>query len=296
MIFSFIYDHEREYTVTKMCKVMGVSRQGYINWRHRRQNPNTEKMAAHEEITQKIAQSYHLSGGTYGSPRVHEDLLAWGYSISQKTVAILMNKMGLSAIPPTKYMVTTDSNHTELIYPNLVNREFNVTDPNQVWVADITYIWTNEGWLYLASIMDLFSRKIIGWSLDSHMRKELTIEALEIALGSREIKGQLTHHSDRGVQYCSNVYVDLLEQKQIQISMSRKGDPYDNACIESFHATIKKELIYRRRFKTRAEARRAISHYIVSFYNERRRHSTLGYLSPNNFERKSGLLSSEKIS
>lgn len=276
--------------------MLGVSRQGYLNWRYRIQNPNLEKLAAQEEIIQKVAQSYHESGATYGSPRVHQDLLEWGYTISQKKVANLMTEMGLSALSPTKFMVTTDSNHIQHVYPNLVNRKFDVDEPNHVWVADITYIWTYEGWLYLASIMDLYSRKIIGWSIDTHLRKELPLQALQIALGSREITGQLTHHSDRGVQYCSNAYVDLLNHKQIQISMSRKGDPYDNACIESFHATIKKELVYRTRFATRSEARRAISNYVVSFYNERRRHSKLDYLSPNNFERKSRLLSIEKIS
>jgi putative transposase len=207
-----------------------------------------------------------------------------------------MNQLGLKATPTEKYVVTTDSNHTLHIYPNLVNRQFNITKPNRVWVADITYIWTMEGWLYLASIMDLYSRKIIGWSLDSHMRKELPLQALENALNSREVSDKLIHHSDRGSQYCSNDYVDKLRDSEIQISMSRKGDPYDNACIESFHATLKKELVYRTKYKTRAEARKAIANYIISFYNERRRHSTIGYLSPNVYERMNLLVMTEKIS
>ena len=166
---------------------------------------------------------------------------------------------------------------------NVLNRKFDVVQPNQVWVADITYIWTSEGWRQLPlSIMDLYSRKIIGWALDNHMRKELPLKALNIALDSRKTTGELIHHSDRGVQYSSHAYVDCLLSNNIEISMSRKGHPYDNACIESFHATIKKELIYRRKFKTRDEAYRSVSTYIVSFYNERRKHSTLGYLHPIN--------------
>jgi putative transposase len=152
-------------------------------------------------------------------------------------------------------------------------------------VADITYIWTIEGWLYLASVMDLFSRKIVGWNLGSTMRKELIIEALKRAMTSRQPGDDLIHHSDRGSQYCSKDYIDELNEANVQISMSKKGDPYDNACIESFHATIKKELIYRSRFETREEATRVINYYISNRYNERRKHSKLGYLSPNNFER-----------
>ena len=295
MIFKFIHDHEDQYSVVKMCRALKVSRQGYINWRYRKLHPNLEKMARAEELQHKIAQSFHESNGTYGSPRVHDDLMEWGYTVSQKKVANLMREMGLCATLPSKYMVTTDSNHDYEVYPNILNRQFDVVQPNHVWVADITYIWTSEGWLYLSSIMDLYSRKIIGWALDSHMRKELPMRALDIALSSRKITGQLIHHSDRGAQYSSLTYVEKLQDQNVQISMSRKGDPYANACIESFHATIKKELIYRNRFKTRDEARKSISSYIMSFYNERRKHSTLDYVSPNNFERRHHSLAMENI-
>ena len=286
MIFQFIFDHKTDHSVAKMCRIFKVSRQGYINWRNRMLNPNLDRQAIKDELQNKIAQSFHESQGTYGSPRVHDDLIEWGYSVSLKKVANLMKEMGLCATVPSRFIVTTDSNHDQQIYPNVLNRQFDVVQPNHVWVADITYIWTSEGWLYLSSIMDLYSRKIIGWALDKHMRKELSMKALNIALDSRKINGELIHHSDRGVQYSSHAYVDCLLSNNIEISMSRKGDPYDNACIESFHATIKKELIYRRKFKTREEAYRSVSTYIVSFYNERRKHSTLGYLSPNKFERK----------
>jgi putative transposase len=289
-------DHENDYTVEKMCKVLNVSRSGYYCWKLRIKNPDLEKQIYKEEVCGKITKSFYESTGTYGSPRVYKDLLDWDYKISLKTVSRYMNQLGLKATPTEKYVVTTDSNHTLHIYPNLVNRQFNITEPNRVWVADITYIWTMEGWLYLASIMDLYSRKIIGWSLDSHMRKELPLQALENALNSREVSDKLIHHSDRGSQYCSNDYVDKLRDSEIQISMSRKGDPYDNACIESFHATLKKELVYRTKYKTRAEARKAIANYIISFYNERRRHSTIGYLSPNVYERMNLLVTTEKIS
>lgn len=280
----------------KMCHVLGVSRTGYYRWKARMKNPNLEKQKYKEDVCRKISKSYYESYCTYGSPRIHQDLLNWGFEISLKTVARYMREIGLGAIQSDKYMVTTDSKHDQHIYPNLVNRNFNISEPNRIWVADITYIWTSEGWLYLASIMDLYSRKIIGWSLDVHMQKDLPLQALENAYNSREVSDNLIHHSDRGAQYCSTDYVDKLLEHDIQISMSRKGDPYDNACIESFHATIKKELIYRTKFKTRSEARKAITNYIISFYNERRRHSTIGYLSPSYYEKKYRLLSAPKIS
>ncbi|PLT27778.1 IS3 family transposase [Peribacillus deserti] len=186
--------------------------------------------------------------------------------------------MGLIALPEEKFVVTTNSDHDMHVYPNLLNRQFDVKEPNQVWVSDITYIWTLEGWVYLASVMDLFSRKIVGCSMDSHMKKELPLDALKMAVMLRQPGKGLIHHSDRGSQYCSKDYTDQMEINHMQISMSKKGDPYDNACIESFHASLKKELVYRSRYTTRAEAIKAINDYIRSFYNERRRHSTLGYL------------------
>lgn len=267
-----------------MCKVLGVSTSGYYKWLHNQKSPQSEKEAYRLEIKQKISKSFHESYGTYGSPRVHADLVAWGYIISQKTVARLMKEIGIKATFKDKYVVTTDSKHYLTIYPNLLNRQFDVEEPNQAWVADITFVWTLEGWIYLASIMDLFSRKIVGWSIASHLKKELSLLALKMAIESRQPGEGLIHHSDRGSQYCSNDYIGILKEKNIQISMSRKGDPYDNACIESYHATIKKDLVHRRRFITRAEAVKAINNYIISFYNEKRRHSTLGNLSPNQYE------------
>jgi putative transposase len=279
-----------------MCNVLGVSTSGYYKWKSKHRHGETDREKRKNELKQKIKKSFHESLGTYGSPRIHDDLIEWGYTVSQKTVARYMHEMGLRATPVEKYVVTTDSNHDLPIYPNLLKRDFNVDSPNAVWVADITYVRTLEGWMYLASIMDLFSRKIVGWSLGDSMKKELPLEALKMAMASRRPPEGLIHHSDRGSQYCSKDYTEVLKEADIQISMSKKGDPYDNACIESFHATIKKELIYRFRFKNRTEASKAINYYISSRYNKRRKHSTLGYRSPNNFERNYHQLNSEKVS
>lgn len=268
-----------------MCNVLQVSKSGYYKWL-KQANTLSEKEEYRLEIQQKISKSFHESFGTYGSPRVHSDLIEWGYTISQKTVARIMREMDVRATQKEKFVVTTDSNHTLSIYPNLLNRQFNVEGPNQVWVSDITYIWTQEGWVYLSSIMDLFSRKIVGWCIASHMTKELVIQALNMALVSRQPSEGLIHHSDRGSQYCAQEYIEILNKNKMQISMSKKGDPYDNACMESFHATIKKDWIYRRRFKRRNEAIIAVNYYINSFYNEKRKHSTLGNSSPNRYEKK----------
>jgi putative transposase len=269
-----------------MCEVLGVSKSGYYNWLSNQNRKPTERERKREELKRKISQSFHESYGTYGSPRIHDDLVKAGYIVSVKTVARLMKEMGLRATPEQKYMVTTDSNHNYDIYPNVLDQNFEADKPNQVWAADITYVWTMEGWLYLASIIDLCSRKVIGWAMADHMRRELPLKALNMAIATRNPGKGLMHHSDRGSQYCSNDYIKRLHKIEAEISMSRTGNPYDNACMESFYATIKKELVYRRRFETRSQAERAISSYIMHFYNERRKHSTLSYGSPNNHERK----------
>lgn len=272
-----------------MCRVLGVSKSGFYKWHSRLTGGQlSEQQVRREELKQKIAYSFHESHGIYGSPRIRQDLVSWGYLVCERTVGRYMKEINLRALPKEKFQVTTDSAHDQFVYPNLLERQFRTPAPNRAWVADITYVWTMEGWLYLASVMDLFSRKIVGWSLDVTMRKELPLAALKQAISLRSPNETLIHHSDRGAQYCSSDYVDCLQENQIQISMSRKGDPYDNACIESFHASLKKELIYRTRYKTRAEAKAAIGWYIEEFYNSRRRHSYLNYLSPNDYEKKQG--------
>lgn len=275
---------------------MMVSQSGYYKWLKEGRTKENKRSVWDREIKEKIKESFYTSGATYGSPRVHDDLMEAGYDISLKTVGRKMKELGLKATPAFKYKATTDSGHSLPVYPNLVKRQFKVPAPGLVWVADITYVWTMEGWVYLASVMDLYSRKIVGWNIGTRMTKELPKIALERAIQYRKPTSDLIHHSDRGSQYCSNEYVNSLEKYGVKISMSRKGDPYDNACIESFHATIKKELIYRHRFMSRQEAISSITTYIISFYNERRKHSTLGYSTPNKVERAHRLLSMSKIS
>lgn len=264
--------------------MLRVSKSGYYNWLKNQDREPTEREIKREGLKQKVNQFFHESFGTYGSPRIHKDLVAAGYVVSEKTVARLMNELGLRAVPKERYVVTTDSNHNYNIYPNLLDQNFKVEEPNTAWVTDITYVWTIEGWLYLASIIDLYSRKVIGWSMADHMRTELTLKALKMALVTRKPNEGLIHHSDRGSQYCANEYIETLNEIEADISMSRTGNPYDNACMESFHASMKKEFVYRYRFETKEQAKKGITSY-MHFYNEKRRHSTIGYVSPNQFER-----------
>lgn len=264
-----------------MCQVLQVSRSGYYKWLRSEKSNQQEKK---EKIMKLIRKIFYEFREVYGSPRITRELHKRGVNVSEKTVGRYMKEMGLRGTPKERYVHTTDSNHDNPIYPNLLNRNFNPTQPNRAWVTDITYIWTMEGWLYLATVMDLFSRKIVGWHIDSKLTKELALTALERAISYRQPTKELIHHSDRGSQYTSKDYIECLKKNKIQISMSRRGNCYDNACIESFHSTIKKELIYRRRFQTRDEAIMQVWDYIMSFYNEKRSHSTLGYLSPNQYE------------
>ncbi|MGY0695044.1 IS3 family transposase [Virgibacillus sp. FSP13] len=284
MKFDFIYKNRVDYSVVKMCDLLDVSKSGYYKWLKTKASKG-KREKVREKIKRLIRKVFHGSYGTYGSPRIWNELRKLGIKISEKTVGRYMREMGLSATPGKRFVVTTDSNHSNPIYPNLLNRKFNPDRPDRAWVTDVTYIWTSEGWLYLATVMDLYSRKIVGWNMDKTLAKELCIVALDRALAFRNPSKNLIHHSDRGSQYTSNEYIERLKEQNIQISMSRRGNCWDNACIESFHASIKKELIYRMKFKTREEATKAIWHYIMSFYNERRIHSTLGYISPNQYER-----------
>ncbi|PIC55974.1 hypothetical protein CSV80_16940 [Sporosarcina sp. P12(2017)] len=281
MIYSFIEEHREQYRVKKMCTILGVSTSGYYKWREKVQ---TEMQKVKEGAFQSIQKIFYENREVYGSPRIQKELAKQGFYLSVKTVANYMRELGLCATVPFHYTVTTQSNHEHPMYPNLLNRNFHTEQPNQVWVVDITYIWTTEGWLYLATVMDLFSRKIIGFNLANTLDKGLPQLALERAFHFRSPGEGLIHHSDQGSQYASKDYIALLQKNKCKISMSRRGDCYDNACIESFHATIKKELIYRKKFKTRKEAETAVLDYIISFYNEQRSHSTLDYVSPSLFE------------
>lgn len=277
-----MFKHQKEFRIVKMCDVLKVSKSGYYKWIKKKKSNQEKKKRM---LMAKIRSLFFQYGEVYGSPRITRELGKKGIHVAERTVGRYMREMGLRAIPEQRFVVTTDSNHSNPIYPNLLNREFNPDKPDRVWVTDITYIWTLQGWLYLATVMDLYSRKIVGWSTDKIMTKKLPLQALNRAINSRNPSDKLIHHSDRGCQFTSKEYISRLKECNIQISMSRRGNCYDNACMESFFATLKKELVYRRKFTTREEAANAIWKYIMSFYNEKRSHSTIGFVSPNEFER-----------
>ena len=217
---------------------------------------------------------------------MHKELAARGAQCSENTVAMLMKDHGIRASTSRKFKVTTDSKHSHPVAENILDGEFEQENADRVWLSDITYIWTCEGWLYLSCVLDVFSRKIVGWSMSKRMTKKLALDALRMALGCRrpDRKGDLLHHSDRGSQYASKAYQDLLRGENITCSMSRKGNCWDNAMMESFFATLKKELIHQEHYKTRAAARQSVFEYIEVFYNRVRRHSALGYVSPEAYE------------
>lgn len=268
-----------------MCDVLEVSRSGFYAWRSR---PESKRAKHHRELVEEIKKIHSdRDMACYGSPRVHQELVARGKSCSENTVASLMSRHGLAAKTRRKYRVTTDSEHALPLAENLLNREFEQEEADRAWLADITYIWTKEGWLYLAAVLDSYSRKIVGWSMSHYMGKELVMDALRMALGRRcpEARTALMHHSDRGSQYASHAYRDLLKEHNITCSMSRKGNCWDNAMMESFFASLKKERIHHESFETRDEARRCVFAYIELFYNPVRLHSALGYKSPEEFEK-----------
>ena len=273
------------FPVLVLCRVLEVSRSGFYGWMRSegRRSTRDESDAA---LTTKIAEAHTRSRGTYGSPRIHEELQAGGMHVGRNRVARLMKEQGLHGCRPRPFRTTTDSRHGEPIAPNLLERNFAPAGPDQVWASDITYIRTWEGWVYLAVVIDLWSRRVIGWSVADHMRTELVLGALEMAVGQRVPEPNLIHHSDRGSQYASGDYRAALTVHGISCSMSRKGDCWDNACVESFFATLKTELIHRRPWPTMQEARLAIHEFIGCFYNSQRTHSFLGYMAPTDFERR----------
>jgi len=232
----------------------------------------------------EIELSHKASDRTYGSPRVHEDLQEQGIRCGRKRVARLMRENGIRAKQARRFKATTDSDHNDPVAPNLLDREFHVDVPDRVWAADLTYIWTREGWLYLAVILDLFSRRVVGWSMSKRITSQLTLEALSVALWSRKPSPGLLHHSDRGSQYTCGDYRDVLDEHGVLCSMSRKGDCWDNAVAESFFKTLKVERVNDRDYWTREEAQTDIIDYIERFYNRKRRHSYLGYVSPVEYE------------
>ena len=237
------------------------------------------------QLKEQIRQIYYQNRKRYGSPRIFQQLLREGYAIGKKRVERLMRQMGIQAVAKKKYKATTDSSHAMPVADNLLDRNFTPDKPNTSWVADITYIPTSEGWLYLATIMDLYSRRIIGWSLRERLTKELVIAALDMALSKRNIYNDLLIHSDRGSQYASELYQLHLLKNGILCSMSGKGNCWDNAVMESFYRTLKVELIYQHKYETRRQAQSDIFEYIEIFYNRERLHSSLGYYTPEEYEK-----------
>jgi transposase InsO family protein len=264
-----------------MCRVLKVSPSGYYGWSGR--SPSKREIDD-ARLIDKIRSIYDAIGGTYGVRRIHRQLLLDGESCSRNRIARLMRKCGIQARRKKKYRVTTDSKHSFPVAENLLAREFFSAGPNQVWASDITYIWTMEGWLYLAAVIDLHSRMVVGWSMSERIDRILALDALSMAVGRRSPRPGLIHHSDRGIQYASNDYQAALSQHRMLCSMSRKGDCWDNAVAESFFSTLKTERVHNRLYRSRADARRDIFDYIEVFYNRVRLHSTLGYLSPAQFE------------
>lgn len=264
-----------------MCKVLEVYRSGYYAWLKR---PESNRKKRRLELKRHIHEIFLASRRLYGSPKITRMLREKGLRVGQKTVATIMKESGLKSRTVRKYKATTNSNHTYPVHENVLNQTFQAERPNEVWMSDITYVWTNEGWLYVASVMDLFTRKIVGWKADSRMTKELVIEALEQAYQREKPDDGVLHHSDRGSQYASKEYQDKLKEYKMIGSMSRKGNCYDNACIESFHSVIKRELIHLETYITRARARRDIWEYIELWYNRQRIHSSIGYKSPMQFQ------------
>ena len=281
MKYWFMDQHRSCHGVKKMSQVIGASRSGYYRWK---KLPHGKRQKENEKILMEIEESHKNSRRVYGSPRITDELQAKGIVCSKNRVARIMKVHGIFAKTAKKFKATTNSNHNLPVAENLLNQNFTAEKPNTVWVSDITYIWTLEGWLYLAVILDLYSRQVIGWAMSNRMTSGLVIKALYQAIGRRNPGIGCVFHSDQGVQYASADFRDVLKAYSFIQSMSRKGNCYDNAVAESFFHTLKIEHVYDYRYETRAEATQSIFEYIEMFYNRQRRHSTLGYRSPVSFE------------
>jgi len=280
MKYRQISESESRFPISKLCDVLGVSRSGYYAWKYR---PESLRSTEDKQLLMEIREIHRQSEETYGSPRVHAELQDMGVRCGQNRVARIMQENKVVSIHRKKYQVTTNSNHKLTVAENLLDRDFVATDVNQKWVGDITYIPTRQGWLYLAVVMDLFSRQIVGWSMQETLSKDIALDALQMALDRRGVSPEL-FHSDRGIQYASGSYQQKLESEGIVCSMSRKANCWDNAVSESFFHSLKVERVHRRRYANRAHARVDIFDYIERFYNRFRRHSSIGYKSPAAFE------------
>jgi transposase InsO family protein len=283
MRFAFVDEHRHHVPVERLCRIMDVTSRGYRAWRSR---PISQRQRDDLVLLAHIREQHRLSLGSYGRPRMTEELKELGLNVGHRRVGRLMRQNGISVVRTRKYKVTTDSNHSFNIAPNLLNRDFMADAPDRKWAGDISYIWTREGWLYLAVMLDLHSRRIIGWAVSNRLKRDLAIRALDMAVALRKPLPGCIHHTDRGSQYCSHDYQKRLRQHGFKVSMSGKGNCYDNAVVETFFKTLKAELIWRRPWQTRRQAEAALFQYINGFYNPRRRHSALGGKSPLAFEQK----------
>ncbi len=281
MKYWFMDQYRSTHGVQRMCRVIGASRSGYYGWK---MQPQSKRQKENEEILMEIKESHKNSHRVYGSPRITEDLQAKGTKCSKNRVARLMKVHGIIAKAKKKFKATTNSKHNLPVTENLLNQDFVAEKPNTVWVSDITYIWTLEGWLYLAVILDLYSRQVVGWAMSDRLTANFVIKALHQAIGRRNPVRGCILHSDRGIQYASTDFRDVLNSYGFIRSMSRKGNCYDNAVAESFFHTLKTEHVYDYRYETRAEAIQSIFEYIEIFYNRQRRHSAIGYRSPVSYE------------
>ena len=281
MRYRAIQEHDRRYPIRLMCRALAVSAAGYYAWRSR---PESPRAVSARTVLSAIRVIHRESRETYGSPSIWDALVKQGHRIGEHRVARRMRQNGIRAKTVKKWRATTQSNHRLPVAQNTLNRQFMVEAPNRVWAGDLTYVWTTEGWLYLAVLLDLYSRRVIGWAMGHRLTVDLAEQALTMALVTRRPEAGLLHHSDRGSQYAASRYQQLLDAQGLVPSMSRTGNCWDNACVESFFGTLKRELVHHRHYATRDDATRDIFEYIEVFYNRQRRHSTLGYDSPSEYE------------
>ena len=284
MKYACIDRRRSRYPVRLMCRLLRVSASGYYAWRTR---PESSRVKSDRALMAEIRRVHQDSKGVYGSPRVHAELVAKGIRVGRHKVARLMRLARLRGCPRRRFRVTTQRDPSYPVAKNLLRQNFSAKAPNQRWAADITYIPTREGWLYLAVVMDLYSRRVVGWSMSRWMSRRLVLAALRMAIEARQPEGGLIHHSDRGGQYTSDDFRDALARHGIECSMSSSGNCYDNACVESFFGLLKRERVNRVRYRTRDQARADVFDYIEVFYNRKRRHGYLGNISPDDFEAES---------
>ena len=281
MKFRFISVHRETFKVGRMCKLLNVSCSGYHAWFKR---PESHRKRENRALEAKIRVLHAASHGIYGAPRIHQDLIDDGIRCSKNRVARIMHKAGIRSRTKKKFKATTNSKHNFPVAPNILNRKFKVDTPDHTWVGDITYIPTIEGWLYLAVLLDLFNREVVGWSTSSRITRQLAIDAMQMALDRRNPGKGLLHHTDRGSQYASTDYQKILKEHDMICSMSRKGNCYDNAVAESFFGSLKSEWVNHNRYLSRSEATQSIFYYIEIFYNRKRRHSSIYYVTPQEYE------------